>query len=170
MIPAYLRLVELLIKHHASKETYIMPTERPSASQFTEVLLKTIRRSYDPDARKVFLLGCGGLLIQLKLLGEISGLITIWPGNHLDAYLRSRPVITSRNRREIDSLLLEENRRFSCNHWIWQASGELIIRVDGLKLRGSTDLRLRSVRRRLFQRFEVMDRRIHRCFVRRDFA
>ena len=162
--------VGLLIKHHASKETYIMPTERLSASHFTEVLLKTIRQSYDPDARKVFLLGCGGLLIQLRFLGEISGLITIWPGNRLYAYFRSRPVVASRNWRKIDSLLLEENRRFSCNTWVWHASGELTIRVDGLKLRGSTNLRLRSIRRRLFHRFEVMDRRIHSCFVRRGFA
>ena len=35
---------------------------------------------------------------------------------------------------------------------------------------GVTDMRLRTVRKRLFRRLEVMDRQIRGCFVPRDFT
>ena len=137
-----------------------MSIKRPSPAEFRGALLKVVRETYDPGVIGVRLLQDQFLLIQLDILGKIFGLIWVSIDNRLYAYFRSRQVMPLGNRGKIGLLFLQENKRFPSNTWIVRGNGEVAIAVDGLKLRGSTDLRLRSVRKRLFRRLEVMDRRI----------
>ena len=145
-----------------------MAMETSIPMDFRDALSREIWELYDPGVIEAEHWRGYFLLIQLDILGESSGLIWVSSDDWLWACFRSRRRIARGNWRKVESLFTAENQRFASNTFVLRGRREVDFFVDGLTLQGSTDLRLRTVKKQLFHRLKTMDRQIGRYFVRRD--
>ena len=138
----------------------------PTPAQFEEDLKEFLRDRHDPEVWGESTTACSYVVfVCLKLLGGMSGIITVTIDSWLIAYFRSHKRINPSKLSQAREILEKENNRVPSNSWVLASDGSFILKVSDLKLRGDKVMRLRTIQKRIFKRIEVAERRLNGFFL-----
>ena len=103
--------------------------------------------------------------LQCDLVGQMTGVLGLWPDGLVCGHLVSTMTIPRNNRDAVARILMRENLREGDVVWEFGSRGRVVLRVKGIQLHGNIAVWQKAAVEKVADRLAAMDRRIGALFA-----